>query len=104
MSPERVEDLITKKLEQSIRRIVESVHRSCGVPNPPGTCQMISEVLPADVDEAVALLRPLIGDYDARVDGAECSSEVDCDAVSICILAELSPARIHGIGEFGARQ
>jgi len=88
--------------KDAIVELIEGINTVCAGDMPPELCSTVSSFLSGDANQDLALLVPLIGGFDSAVaaDGnvSACSGDSpDCNAISVCILLEMSSVNITGV-------
>jgi len=88
--------------KDAIFSLLEGIGAACGGDNPPELCSSVESVLSGDPETDLNTLLLVLGGFDSAVgaDGSvsACSGDSpDCNAVSVCILLEMSSATIRGV-------
>ena len=88
--------------KDSIFSLIEGINAACSGDEPPSLCDTVSTVLTGDPEADLQTLLLVLGGFDSAVaaDGttSACSGDSpDCNAVSVCILLEMSSAKVTGI-------
>ena len=90
--------------EEAIIELIDGIGAACNMPGAPDFCSSVGAVLTGDTQTDLSLLLGILGGYDSAVgaDGgvSACAGDSpDCNAVSVCILLEMSSASVLGIDE-----
>ena len=87
----------------AIVELVTGLGAACMSDNPPSLCDTIGSFI-ASPEAALQFLLPLLGYFDSTVAGdgsvsacADGMTNPDCNAISICILVEMSSANVTGV-------
>lgn len=88
----------------AIVELLEGIGAVCSGADAPDLCDTVGSVLTGNADTDLALLLGILGGFDSAVDSGgnatACASDSpDCNAVSVCILLEMSSAPIVGIAD-----
>ena len=87
--------------KDSIIALIDGIGAACAGDSPPELCGTVESVLTGDAEADLQTLLLILGGFDAAVsaDGVSaCAGDSpDCNAVSVCILLEMSSATINGI-------
>ena len=88
----------------AIIELLEGISAVCGGADAPSLCDTVGAVLTGNVDTDLGLLLSILGGFDSAVDAnggvSACASDSpDCNAVSVCILLEMSSANVLGVSE-----
>jgi hypothetical protein len=83
--------------------LIDGINTVCASDDAPSLCDSVGSFLSGDAEQDLGLLLPILGGFDSAVaaDGgvSACAGDSpDCNAVSVCILIEMSSASITGIG------
>ena len=86
----------------AIIELIDGINTVCAGPDAPSLCDSVGSVLSGNAEADLGLLLTILGGFDSAVapDGAvsACAGDSpDCNAVSVCILIEMSSATITGI-------
>jgi hypothetical protein len=87
---------------EAILELLNGISQVCGGANPPSLCDTVGSVLTGNPEADLGLLLSILGGFDSAVDAnggvSACdAASPDCNAVSVCILLEMSSASILGI-------
>ncbi|MAD59958.1 MAG: hypothetical protein CMH49_00395 [Myxococcales bacterium] len=88
--------------KDAIFSLIEGINAACSGDEPPSLCDTVTTVLTGDPDADLQTLLLVLGGFDSSVaaDGttSACAGDSpDCNAVSVCILLEMSSAKITGV-------
>ena len=88
--------------KDAIFSLIEGINQACAGDDRPSLCDTVSSVLTGDPEADLQTLLLVLGGFDSAVaaDGttSACAGDSpDCNAVSVCILLEMSSAKITGV-------
>ena len=90
--------------KDAIVELIEGINTVCAADEPPSLCDSVGSFLSGNAEQDLGLLLPILGGFDAAVaaDGSTsaCSGDSpDCNAISVCVLLEMSSATITGVAD-----